>query len=364
VDGSNSSDADGDVLTFAWHFVSVPVGSVLTNIDINNANAPSASFIPDVDGIYELELEVSDGQLTAVDSVVINVSTPPNIIPNADAGADQNVVMLTPVVLDASLSNDPDNGPNPLSYRWYFVSLPVGSALTDSYIVNATSVIAEFTPDVEGNYVIAVDVSDGVDTASDQVLISATMDNVTPTANAGPDQVVTEDETVTLDASGSNDPDNYPQLLTYSWSFVSVPAESRLTNADIEYSNQPIANFTPDTEGTYLLRIDVSDGELTAFDQVMIQVVEGLDPPENLYGRAKGTYVNLIWEGSEDATQYRVYRKVNYETEFTEVGVVTNTVIVDYLPRDSQWGEYYVVAENETTISDPSNTVLIRVSTR
>jgi hypothetical protein len=57
LDGSTSSDPDGDPLTYAWAVTSAPAGSVA---GIVNADASLASFTPDVVGDYELTLTVSD----------------------------------------------------------------------------------------------------------------------------------------------------------------------------------------------------------------------------------------------------------------------------------------------------------------
>jgi beta-glucanase (GH16 family) len=66
VDGSASSDANGDALTYQWSFVSKPVGS---NVTLSSANTVSTGFVPDVAGDYLLGLVVSDGVLTSPVSV-------------------------------------------------------------------------------------------------------------------------------------------------------------------------------------------------------------------------------------------------------------------------------------------------------
>ena len=74
LNGSGSSDPDGDALTFAWSFVSTPPQSTAA---LNNPSSVSPSFIADVPGAYVVQLIVSDGQLDSVaDSVTITVSPP------------------------------------------------------------------------------------------------------------------------------------------------------------------------------------------------------------------------------------------------------------------------------------------------
>ncbi|MBU2591893.1 MAG: PKD domain-containing protein [Patescibacteria group bacterium] len=79
--------------------------------------------------------------------------------------------------------------------------------------------------------------------------------NISPIANAGLDQTAHVGSIVTLDGSGSSDPDgNIP--LTYEWSFVSMP-----TGSTALFSNSKIVNptFTTDLPGDYVLQLVVTD---------------------------------------------------------------------------------------------------------
>jgi hypothetical protein len=79
-----------------------------------------------------------------------------------------------------------------------------------------------------------------------------------PVANAGPDQSMNViPAVVTLDASGSYDPDHAASL-TYRWSQVG----GSLVTLDV---NGPIARFSPATYGAFIFELIVSDG---AFDSV------------------------------------------------------------------------------------------------
>jgi hypothetical protein len=78
--------------------------------------------------------------------------------------------------------------------------------------------------------------------------------NQSPTANAGSDQTGEQSYEITLDGSGSSDPDGDP--LKYSWSFVSKPSGSTVSLSD---SNSKTPTFTPDLQGTYTLQLVVND---------------------------------------------------------------------------------------------------------
>src|SRR5437879_5035363 len=81
LDGSAFFDPDGDRLTFSWRFLSVPPGSIVTDASLVGAMTAAPRFTPDVSGDYALELKVSDGQLSATDTVIVT-ATPPNGPPN------------------------------------------------------------------------------------------------------------------------------------------------------------------------------------------------------------------------------------------------------------------------------------------
>jgi subtilase family serine protease len=80
LNGTASSDPDGDTLTFTWHFTSVPATSQLTDGSLANATTPNPSFIPDTEGIYVLSLVVNDGLVDSpVDTVSVFVNPPPTV---------------------------------------------------------------------------------------------------------------------------------------------------------------------------------------------------------------------------------------------------------------------------------------------
>jgi hypothetical protein len=67
LNGSGSSDSDGDALTYRWSLVSVPGGSHSVLI---NPNSVSPSFLPDLPGTYVVGLIVNDGLVDSVQSTV------------------------------------------------------------------------------------------------------------------------------------------------------------------------------------------------------------------------------------------------------------------------------------------------------
>jgi len=117
LDGSGSSDSDGDPLTFRWSFVSVPSGSTAALVNPTTVNP---TFVVDRLGNYVVQLVVNDGTVDSAPDVVV-ISTA-NSRPVANAGPDQTVPVGTDVMLDGSASSDADG--DPLTFSWSLVSVP------------------------------------------------------------------------------------------------------------------------------------------------------------------------------------------------------------------------------------------------
>ena len=246
LDGSGSSDADGDSLTFDWAFTSRPAGSQAT---LSNPTLVNPTFVADVLGTYTVQLIVNDGLLDSSPATV--TITADNIRPVANAGLDQSVVSVPqPVQLDGSGSSDADD--DDLGFDWAFTSRPAGSQATLS---NPTLVNPTFVADVLGTYTVQLIVNDGLlDSSPDTVII--TVDNIRPVANAGLDQsVVSVPQTVQLDGSGSSDADD--DDLTYRWTLTFQPAGSQATLSDPTLVNP---TFVADVLGTYTVQLIVNDG--------------------------------------------------------------------------------------------------------
>ena len=122
LNGSGSSDDDGDALTFAWNIFSAPVGSTAM---LSNPTNVMPTFVADVAGDYVIELIVNDGTENSVPDEVVVITAPGNTAPVADAGPDQSAVLGDTVDLDGSSSFDVDG--DSLTFAWTISNLPTGS---------------------------------------------------------------------------------------------------------------------------------------------------------------------------------------------------------------------------------------------
>lgn len=181
LDGSASSDPDGDVITgYQWRLESAPATSGLSGW---TASADVVVFTPDSVGTYVISLVVSDGiAQSPADEVFINVSE--NLPPSALATADitEGYAPLS-VQFDASQSTDPEGGT--LLYDWDF---------TDGATASSASPLQVFS--LPGIYDVQLTVTDNVGNTSQSTLRITVLSvnqppvinslTVTPTSGAAP----------------------------------------------------------------------------------------------------------------------------------------------------------------------------------
>ncbi|EXI66571.1 MAG: Cell wall-associated polypeptide CWBP200 [Candidatus Accumulibacter adjunctus] len=257
LDGSRSSDVDGDPLTFRWSLLARPPGSTAV---LGNPSSVSPGFNADAPGTYVAQLIVNDGN---VDSAPASVTlTTANAAPIAHAGPDQSVPLGSTATLDGSASRDPEGAA--LSYTWSLTGRPAGSnaSLSGSDTVNPS-----FTLDRPGNYVAQLIVGDGhLASAPDTVTVSTS--NSRPVADAGAAQTVTAGTAVQLDGSASRDADGDP--ITFAWSLTTQPPGS---NAAIAPADRVSPSFIPDLAGTYIAQLIVSDGQLSSLPATVVITV-------------------------------------------------------------------------------------------
>lgn len=286
LDGSGSRGGDASGLSYHW--IQLPGGTqaTLTGADTPNPffTAPAVAVGGETLGFL---LTVSSGASVSTDTVSITVVNQ-NHPPVADAGEDQSVAEGAPVTLDGEDSFDIDN--DLFSYSWTQVSGPA-VALTGADAANPTfqapyagaggeaGVVATlvFELRVDDGYPFDIPAPGyGFGDVTDTVTIEVTNTNNPPVADAGYDQTVEENSTVTLTGAGSEDPDG--DGLTYSWIQEPGGIPVVLTGAD---SVSP-SFVAPDVNGPaeLIFTLSVSDGYGgTNTDTVFVNVINKNDPP-------------------------------------------------------------------------------------
>ncbi|WP_373355214.1 PKD domain-containing protein [Pseudoroseicyclus sp. CXY001] len=250
LDGSGTSDSDGDDLTYDWVQTGGP--SVVL---LRDSSDPEASFVAPVllpeDEPVELEftLTASDGSKESEpDVVTITVTAPVNDGPSADAGPDQVVDSGVEVQLDGSGSSDAEG--DPLTYAWV---QELGPEVTLDDSSSATPVFT--APEVEDTeserLIFALTVSDGRDRAIDRVAIVVQGDAVIVT----PPPTDTDAPTVTL--SGAPESLNGSEAFTVRVAF-SEPVTG-FTEGDVTLSGGQITALTG-AGASYAIRVKPAGG--------------------------------------------------------------------------------------------------------
>lgn len=163
--GLGSTDADSNPLTYLWS-LSVPNGSSAT---LSSTTAAQPTFTPNVAGAYTATLSVNDGiqNSAASDSVVVTANTRPVASATAD---DTSVTTSTLVTLNGTASSDADAG-EILTYLWSLSSVPNGSS---AVLSSTTASQPTFTPDLAGDYVASLTVSDGKHSSASAATVTVT----------------------------------------------------------------------------------------------------------------------------------------------------------------------------------------------
>jgi hypothetical protein len=251
LDGTASSDANNDSLTYKWALQSKPINS---SAAISSLTSAKPTFKADLAGTYVAILVVSDGKASSEIAVVSVLASVANSAPVAKAGTHQNVVVGTTVTLDGTASSDA-NG-DTLTYKWSLLYKPTNSLAS---LASASSSKPTFTADTVGTYVVSLVVNDGqVDSgAVSSTTVIAEVLNVAPVANAGPAQTVLINSTVTLTGAASTDAN--ADKLTYKWVLTTKPTGSA---ASLSSATALSPSFKADVEGVFVASLIVNDGKV------------------------------------------------------------------------------------------------------
>lgn len=239
---------------------------------------------------------------------------PPNQLPTADAGNDFNVIVGTQGALDASGSSDPDF--DPLTFVWTQTAGSITLSLSSTTIAQPT-----FTaPTVSSATVVTmhVTVDDGQGGSDTDTVNVTVMPNQPPTADAGADFSIREEDAGALDGSASSDPE--ADTLTYAWTQTSGPSAT-LTNA-----NSATPTFiapTVNSNQVLQFRLVVDDGNGNSDSDIVNVTVEDNLPPLTDAGPDFSITEGNVGTMNGSATTDPEGDSINYQ--WTEIG--SNTLL-------------------------------------
>lgn len=177
LDGSASSDAEGQTLQYEWSLVSRPENSEYDELNTPELKAYSKfMFKPDVVGLYTLSLRVFDGEdFSLADHVTVEVSEnirPVAVLPDDVVVNDGDIILIS-----AADSYDAEN--QPLSYQWEILNAPENfQDELGSPDPEGDSPIATLTPTEVGNYTIQLVVNDGTQDSVPETMVIVREDDI------------------------------------------------------------------------------------------------------------------------------------------------------------------------------------------
>jgi len=276
LNGEDSNDPNGDSLTYAWKQTS----DFPDDIDIINPNEAVSIFkVPDdlsKDTTFTFELTVRDSYGdTSTDTISIDAIG--NSKPVADAGEDIKAVRGEQAVLDGTDSYDPDPTGKIISYVWQASG---GSGNDDDdyyddiYLQGTNQPIAKFAvPFVQEDtmFEFTLNVIDDEGAEDDSSMKVEVEGNSKPVADAGSNKKAVIREQVTLDGTGSNDPDPTGEIVSYNWKQTDGNPPVNLNDADKATPWFTVPNLEEDTTFEFTLTVTDNEGAVDE-DKVEVEV--------------------------------------------------------------------------------------------
>jgi hypothetical protein len=263
LNGTKSSDADGQINSYNWSKVNGPAKSTIVT------STQAQTELKDLEeGVYVFRLRVTDDKgAVHEDDVQITVKAG-NQSPVANAGPDINIVLpVSSTKLDGSQSKDPEG--KITKYSWTKTSGPANFTLA-----KPAEAASDVTNLIAGIYTFKLTVTDdkGLEHADEVIVNVKAAGNQSPVANAGPDITLTLPVNKTsLNGTASKDADG--SIASYKWSKISGPA-----TATIVSSTEVTTELKDLTQGVYAFRLQVIDNIGAAHEDEIIVTVNAATP--------------------------------------------------------------------------------------
>lgn len=266
LDGSTSTDADGNIVSYQWSKVSGP-----STYSITSTSAVTTVLNLSA-GVYVFRLTCFDNlNASSFDDVQVTVLAA-NIPPTADAGSNQTIKLpVSSATLNSSASTDPDG--TITSRLWSQVSGPITAT-----IVASTSVSTSITGMTSaGTYVFKITVTDNNAVAgSANVTVTVQPANIVPVASAGLDIGITLPTVTTTLVGSGTDVDG--TIVTYAWTQTSGTAATIVSASS---ATTVINGLTTAGARTFRLTVTDNDGGISTDDVVVTVAAANIFPIAN-----------------------------------------------------------------------------------
>ena len=234
---------------------------------------------------------------------------------DVDAGPDQQVYTDETTTFNGTTT---ENVTSIIQVTWDFGDNSTAVNGTSPDLLNATHT---YTEAGVYNATLTVKFDSSLNKTETDIATITVVENQPPIANAGPDQTVEQTSAqganVTLDGTGSSDPDN--DTLTYSWNWIDGSAVGATPTALF-----PVGNTT--------VTLTVTDGQFNASDTVNVVVLMDATPP--------------VVDAGPDVTVEQVSQA---GTQVTLNGTATDDVSTRF---NFTWSEEGMVLKTDANVTD------------
>ncbi|MCV9389477.1 PKD domain-containing protein, partial [Reichenbachiella ulvae] len=292
---------------------------------------------------------------SSIDNITIVVNQAPVALISKET---ETIKTGESVELDGSGSSDPDG--TITSYAWTISSGPSIPTIDDADKSNASVSI-----DTPGIYTITLEVTDNFGLSSTD-LITITVENRAPIALISKEsESINIGEQVTLDGTGSSDPDG--TVASYLWTVSSGPSTPSIQDA-----GNALASTTIDIPGEYVISLEVTDDlgassidlitlivgnkspiAIISTDSQNLQVGETLTLDGSTSSDPDGTISSYLWIVSSGPTTPTIENsdKATASVKFDQVGEYVITLeIIDNL-GSSATDNISILVENSAPIA-------------
>ena len=258
------TDVDGTISSYEWVKISGPSSGTITT-----SNAATTAISNLVQGVYKFELTVTDNNgATGKDTVQVYVNVAGNNAPLASAGSDKTIILPTNSTILTGGGSDADGTIS--SYEWIKISGP-----SSGIIATANAATTAINNLLQGIYQFELTVIDNNGAiGKDTILITVgAAVNQSPTANAGPDQIILLPTNSAILNGIGTDADG--TISNYKWIKLTGPAAGNIATP-----NAANASIIYLVQGLYQFELTVKDNNgSSGKDTVVVTVTVAVNQP-------------------------------------------------------------------------------------
>ncbi len=331
LDGSGSTDVDGDTLTYSWTVQNRPSGSTTT---ITEGTKMNAIFSPDKAGTYTFRLTVSDGTDSSYDDVTFVVSAlaaPTGVTATAETG-------------QITLSWSAVTGTTSYNLYWS-TSSNVSKASTK--ISNVTSPYIH-TGRTNGTtyYYVVTSIANGIESAESTVV------NATPISAPTGLTLTSGNSQITLNWTAVSGATSY----NIYWSSITGVSKTSYTGKLSSTVNTYLhSSLTNGAAYYYVVTAVNSNGESTESAQSSSTPIAS---PTGLTASAGTSQVTLSWSSVTGAASYNIYWSTSSTVSKASTTISNVTSPYIYTGRTNGTTYYYVVTSIANGIESAESTVV------